>query len=123
MFYFAKKEPQGMKPRKYDHRGPRNNILPSFRFQAWASWYCQHCLIAGVVDTGEKFIGGVVDTGEKFIGGVVDNIILDFLVISDCYQRHRGTILSPVSSLTVVTTEVCSFCKTTNGLARTRMPQ
>jgi hypothetical protein len=29
------------------------------------SWYCQHCLIAGVNDTGKKFIGGVVDTGEN----------------------------------------------------------
>jgi hypothetical protein len=28
--------------------------------------YCQHCLFAVVVDTGEQFIGGVVDTGDKF---------------------------------------------------------
>jgi hypothetical protein len=30
------------------------------------SWYCQHCLITGVVDTSKKFIGGVIDTGEEF---------------------------------------------------------
>ncbi len=27
--------------------------------------YCQHCLFAVVVDTGEQFIGGVIDTGDK----------------------------------------------------------
>jgi hypothetical protein len=32
------------------------------------SW--QDSLVAGVVDTAEKFIGGVVDTGEQFFGGV-----------------------------------------------------
>ncbi len=41
--------------------------------------------------------------------------ILGILVISDQYQQHRWTILS------VVTTEVCSFCKTVNRVARTRM--
>ncbi len=30
------------------------------------------CIIAGVVDTAEKFIGGVVETGDQFFGGVVD---------------------------------------------------
>jgi hypothetical protein len=34
--------------------------------------YCQHCLIGGVVDAGEKFISGVVKTDEQFFGGVVD---------------------------------------------------
>ncbi len=29
-------------------------------------------MIAGVVDTGDKFITGVSDTGNKFIAGVVD---------------------------------------------------
>ncbi len=29
-------------------------------------------VIAGVVDTGDKFITGVKDTGDKFIAGVVD---------------------------------------------------
>ncbi len=32
----------------------------------------QHCLIASVVYTGEKFIGDVVDAGEQSFGGVVD---------------------------------------------------
>ncbi len=27
--------------------------------------YCQHCLFAVVVDTGEQLFGGVVDTGDK----------------------------------------------------------
>jgi hypothetical protein len=30
------------------------------------SWYCQHCLITGVVYTGKKFIGDVIDTDEQF---------------------------------------------------------
>jgi hypothetical protein len=34
--------------------------------------YRQDSLIAGVVDTAEKFIAGVVDTAEQFIAGVVD---------------------------------------------------
>jgi hypothetical protein len=29
-------------------------------------------VIAGVVDTGDKFIASVVDTGEQLIAGVVD---------------------------------------------------
>ena len=29
-------------------------------------------LIAGVVDTGDKFFAGVVDTAEQFLAGVVD---------------------------------------------------
>jgi hypothetical protein len=27
--------------------------------------YCQHCLFAVVIDTGEQFFGGGVDTGDK----------------------------------------------------------
>jgi hypothetical protein len=34
----------------------RPELLPS---------YCQHCLFAVVVDTGEQFFGGIVDTGDK----------------------------------------------------------
>jgi hypothetical protein len=29
-------------------------------------------IIAGVVDTGDKFFAGVIDTAEQFIAGVVD---------------------------------------------------
>jgi hypothetical protein len=32
-------------------------------------------LIAGVIDTDDKFIAGVVDTGEQLIDGVVDFLI------------------------------------------------
>jgi hypothetical protein len=31
----------------------------------WQADICTTCLIAGVNETGEKFIGGVVDTGEQ----------------------------------------------------------
>jgi hypothetical protein len=34
--------------------------------------YCQHCLFAVVVGTGEQFFGGDVDTGDKMLPGVVD---------------------------------------------------
>jgi hypothetical protein len=88
-----------------------------------------------IFDIGEQFFDSVFDTGnkfldfwlfltdEEFLGGVVDtgDRLRGFLVISDRYQQHRGTVLSPVS-LTVVTTEVCTFCKTANHFARTRMP-
>jgi hypothetical protein len=32
----------------------------------------QQGLIAGVVDTGDKFFASVIDTAEQFIAGVVD---------------------------------------------------
>jgi hypothetical protein len=41
-------------------------FLRIFHFQVLGSYYRQDFLIAGVVDTAEKFIGGVVDTGEQF---------------------------------------------------------
>jgi hypothetical protein len=34
-----------------------------------ASLYWQHCLVVGVIDSGEKCIGGVVDTGKQLIAG------------------------------------------------------
>jgi hypothetical protein len=46
----------------------------------------QHCLIASVVDTGEKFIGGVVEAGEQSLGGVGDTAaILHF-----AYDYSKG---------------------------------
>jgi hypothetical protein len=48
-------------------------FLIIFYFKVYqAVMYLQHCLIASVVDTGEKFIGGDVDAGEQSFGGVVD---------------------------------------------------
>ncbi len=48
-----------------------------FYFKVYqACSYLQHCLIASVVDTGEKFIGGVVDAGEQSFGGVVDTAVI-----------------------------------------------
>jgi hypothetical protein len=39
-------------------------------------------VIAGVVDTGDKFITGVRDTGDKFIAGVLDNAEQHLLSVS-----------------------------------------
>jgi hypothetical protein len=46
-------------------------FLLIFNFHVYASWYCQNCLISGVVDTSKTFISGVVDTAEQFFGSVV----------------------------------------------------
>jgi hypothetical protein len=42
-------------------------FFSSYFHRAYTSWYCQHCLITGVLDTSQKFIDGVVDTGEQFL--------------------------------------------------------
>jgi hypothetical protein len=50
---------------------PVRNLLPVSTTPAITENPSQG-LFAGVVDTGNKFIGGVVDTGEQLIAGVVD---------------------------------------------------
>jgi hypothetical protein len=48
--------------------------------------YRQDSLIAGVVDTAEKFITGVIDTAEQFIAGVVDTAD-SFAIISANFRK------------------------------------
>ncbi len=56
---------------------PLNNFLAvllttAINFRLFGNLYRQDSLIAGVVDTAEKFSAGGVDTAEQFIAGVVD---------------------------------------------------
>ncbi len=48
-------------------------------------------LIAGVVDTGDKFVIGGVDTAEQFIAGVVDTADKhSFAIISANFRKSRS---------------------------------
>ncbi len=49
------------------HFTPKDWIFAYFSFSGEGK-----LILAGLVDTAEKFIGGVVDTGEQLFGSVVD---------------------------------------------------
>jgi hypothetical protein len=49
--------------------------------------YCQHCLIAGVVDTGEPFFSSGVDTAEKLFTGVNDTAVKIFAGVIDTCDK------------------------------------
>ncbi len=53
---------------------PPKNLSPVSLTPLFGYLYRQDSLIAGVVDTAEKFITGVVDTSKQFIAGVVDTV-------------------------------------------------
>ncbi len=63
-------------------------MTPAIYFRLFGYLYRQDSLIAGVVDTAEKFIAGVVDTTEQFIPGVVDSADKhSFAIISANFRK------------------------------------
>jgi hypothetical protein len=58
------------------------------KFRLFGYLYRQDSLIAGVVDTAEKFIAGVVDTAEQCIAGVIDTADKhSFAIISANFRK------------------------------------
>ncbi len=73
-------------------------MTPAINFRLFSYFYRQDSLIAGVVDTAEKFIAGVVDTAEQFIAGVVDTADKhSFAIISANFRKKVEMILMDYS--------------------------